>query len=294
MKNIKEILAKVKEKAKETKHGEWIRGINYNQLKLEEKRHISREELDEVAPNNPVIIPRLTGHMYLLNSKGIEVAGITKDTPDPDGGFIERNEKGEPTGLLHGLAGTIALSKLPPYTVEDIKWGLRKVYDNYSAWGITSVHDPGTTSLDMRAYKQLLDEGVKKVRVQMILRTHRESPRTTLEEMIALGIESGFGNDWLKVMSLKIMGDGTGSGGTAGVYIPQKRGDSLGLFMTSPDEMKDITVKAHNHGIRVCIHSIGDRAIAVALDAIEATQKAFPISDMRHRIEHNNICTINS
>ena len=143
----------------------------------------------------------------------------------------------------------------------------------------------------MRAYQSLLDEGVKQVRVQTMMRTHRESPRATLDEMISLGLSSGFGDKWLRVMSLKIMGDGTGSGGTAGVYAPQNRGDTLGLFMTSPEEIKELTIKAHEYGIRVSIHSIGDRAIDVALDAIEEAQRLHPREDMRHRIEHNSICT---
>jgi predicted amidohydrolase YtcJ len=290
-KTITEILEKVKEAASNVTPDEWIRGINYNQLKLEEKRHITREELDAAAPNNPVVITRLTGHMYILNSLAIKEAGITRDTPDPDGGKIERDQTGEPTGLLHGNAGELVLNKMPPFSVEEIKWGLRKVFDQYSEWGITTVHDPGTTALDLRAYKELLDEGLNQVRVQCMMRTHRGSPRTTLNEMIALGIASGFGNDWLRIMSLKIMGDGTGSGGTAGVYEPQAKGDTLGLFMTSPEEMKNLTVLAQKHGIRVSIHSIGDMAIDAALDSIEEAQKQYPAHDMRHRIEHNSICT---
>ena len=289
--SINEILEKVAEVAKGAESGEWVRGINYNQLKLDEKRHITKEELDIAAPDNPVLITRLTGHMYILNSLAIDVVGLNRDTPDPPGGKIERDSDGEPTGLLHGNAGGIALSKIPQYTVEEIKWGLKKVYDQYSEWGVTTVHDHGTTALDLQAYQQLLEEGVNQVRVQAMMRTHREDPMKTLEEMVSLGIKSGFGNDWLKIMSLKIMGDGTGSGGTAGVYEPQSRGDTLGLFMTSPLEMKEITVQAQRYGIRVSIHSIGDRAIDVALDAVEEAQRQHPRPDMRHRIEHNSIST---
>jgi len=289
--SIKEILGKVREAAAKAKPGEWVRGINYNQLKLEEKRHITKEELDEAAPNNPVVITRLTGHMYVLNTLALKMADITRDTPDPEGGMIEKDTDGEPTGLLSGNAGSLVLDKMPEYTVDDIKWGLKKVFDQYSEWGVTTVHDPGTTALDLRAYQELLDEGLNQVRVQCMMRTHRESPRKTLEEMISLGIESGYGNDWLKIMSLKIMGDGTGSGGTAGVYEPQARGDTLGLFMTSPEEMKELTVLAQQHGIRVCIHSIGDMAIDAALDAFEEAQRQYPAKDMRHRIEHNSIST---
>ena len=289
--SIKDILRMIKEKAGNSLPGEWIQGINYNQLKLRENRHVTREELDSVAPKNPVVITRLTGHMYVLNTLAMEAAGIDRYTVDPNGGKIDRNENGEPTGLLLGNAGSLVLDVVPPFTLEQIKWGLRKVFDKYTEWGVTTVHDPGTTAMDMRAYQSLLDEGVKQVRVQTMMRTHRESPRATLDEMISLGLSSGFGDKWLRVMSLKIMGDGTGSGGTAGVYAPQNRGDTLGLFMTSPEEIKELTIKAHEYGIRVSIHSIGDRAIDVALDAIEEAQRLHPREDMRHRIEHNRICT---
>ena len=289
--SIKDILRMIKEKAGNSLPCEWIQGINYNQLKLRENRHVTREELDSVAPKNPVVITRLTGHMYVLNTLAMEAAGIDRYTVDPNGGKIDRNENGEPTGLLLGNAGSLVLDVVPPFTLEQIKWGLRKVFDKYTEWGVTTVHDPGTTAMDMRAYQSLLDEGVKQVRVQTMMRTHRESPRATLDEMISLGLSSGFGDKWLRVMSLKIMGDGTGSGGTAGVYAPQNRGDTLGLFMTSPEEIKELTIKAHEYGIRVSIHSIGDRAIDVALDAIEEAQRLHPREDMRHRIEHNRICT---
>jgi predicted amidohydrolase YtcJ len=289
--SIQEILAKIREKATTTPNGEWIKAINYNQLKLEEQRHITRKELDEAAPDNPVIITRLTGHMYILNSPAIELAGLTRDTPDPIGGEIERDENGEPTGLLHGNAGGLALKLLPPFTIEELKESLRRVYDQYGEWGITSVHDPGVTGAATRAFKQLAEEGDRRVRVQMMMRTHRESPRITLQEMTALGIESGYGDDWVRIMSLKIMGDGTGSGGTAGVYKPNRRTGGFGLFMTSPDEIKELTVAAQKAGIRVSVHAIGDKAIDATLDAIQEAQRLHPRPDMRHRIEHCSIST---
>jgi predicted amidohydrolase YtcJ len=107
-----------------------------------------------------------------------------------------------------------------------------------------------------------------------------------------LGFKSGFGGDWIKFMSLKIMGDGSGSGGSAAVYTPQHRGmKDLGLMTTSEEEIRELTVRANDAGIRVSIHSIGDRGIDAALDAIEEAQRLNPRPDMRHRIEHNSCCT---
>ena len=119
-----------------------------------------------------------------------------------------------------------------------------------------------------------------------------EDGTDVLSSLESLGMESGLGDDWLKFMSLKIMGDGSGSGGSAAVYTPQHRGmKDLGLMVTSPEEMKELTARAHNAGIRVSIHSIGDRGIDAALDAIEEAQRQNPIPDTRHRIEHNSCCT---
>jgi predicted amidohydrolase YtcJ len=124
------------------------------------------------------------------------------------------------------------------------------------------------------------------------LHTGRPGADDALESMAALGVESGFGDEWLRVMSLKIMGDGSGAGGTAAVYTPQHRGPrGLGLMTTPEEEMEKIVMRAHEAGIRCSIHSIGDRGIDIALNCIEKAQRAKPVPDMRHRLEHNSCCT---
>ncbi len=291
---IKEILEMVREKAEELSPGKWIRGANYNDIKLEEKRHITRWELDEVAPENPVFISKETGHLYVGNSKALELAGITRETSDPLGGQIDRDMKGEPTGLLYETAGSLVSTLIPRYTVEEIKEGLRKVWNQLSEWGVTTTHDASASADSIRAYQRLLAEGVRQVRTLMMVSVRPEPLKKVdlLESMAALGVESGFGDEWLRIMSLKIMGDGSGSGGSAAVYEPQHRGTKgLGLMTTSPEEIKRLTVKAHQAGIRVSIHSIGDRGIDLALDAIKEANLLMPVSDMRHRIEHNSLCT---
>jgi len=166
--------------------------------------------------------------------------------------------------------------------------------DLCAEWGVTSTHDASGNTLGIRAFKQLLDEGVKKLRMSLMVSVRGDllEGQNMLDSMARLGVESGFGDDWLKVMSLKIMGDGSGAGGTAGVYTPQHRGTKgLGLMTTSHEDMERLVIQAHNSGIRVSIHSIGDRGIDIALDCIEKAQRLNPIPDMRHRIEHNSCCT---
>ena len=295
VRSIKEILGMVAEKAARLGPGKWIKGTNYNDIKLVERRHITRWELDGVAPGNPVLISKETGHLYVVNSKALELAGITRETRDPPGGQIDRDEKGEPTGLLYEMAVTPVSSLIPAYTVQEIKEGMRIVWSQLSSWGVTTTHDASAYADSIRAYQELLAEGVRQVRTLLMVSVHPEQMRKAdlLEEMVALGIESGFGDEWLKVMSLKIMGDGSGAGGSAAVYTPQHRGTKgLGIMATSPEEMKRLTVKAHQSGIRVSIHSIGDRGIDAALDAMEEAARLSPRPDMRHRIEHNSLCTL--
>lgn len=294
VRSIKEILEMVAERAGELGPGKWIRGANYNDLKLEERRHITRWELDEAAPENPVFISKETGHLYVVNSLALKLAGIDRETPNPPGGIIDRDEKGELTGLLYETAGELVSSHIPPYTLEEIKEGLKQVWSQFSEWGITTTHDASAYGESIRAYQQLLAEGFRRVRTLLMISIHPRSPpgADLLDALTSLGIQSGFGDDWLKVISVKIMGDGSGSGGTAAVYTPQHRGTrGLGLMITSPEDLKRLTVKAHMAGLRVSIHSIGDRGIDHALDAIEEAQRLKPTPDMRHRIEHNSLCT---
>jgi predicted amidohydrolase YtcJ len=294
IKGIKDIQVAVAKKAKALEAGLWVRGSGYNDSKLVEKRQITRWELDEAAPDNPVYIVSDTGHQAVVNSKALEIAEITNTTPDPAGGQIERNSEGNATGLLYESATKLVSDHIPEYTVEEVKKGLSQLWSQFSEWGITSTHDASGQMLGIRGYQELLAEGVKKVRVSLMvsIRPWRAGTEDMLYSLTSLGIESGFGDEWLRVMSLKIMGDGSGAGGTSGVYTPQHRGPKgLGLMTTSPEGMEEIVMKAHKAGIRLSIHSIGDKGIDVALDCIEKAQKAKPVKDMRHRIEHNSCCT---
>lgn len=294
VKNIQDILRMIRERARELGPGKWVRGANFNDSKLAEKRHITRWELDEAAPGNPVFILSDTAHQCLVNSLALDIAGITRHTSDPPGGKIDRNKEGEPTGLLYEMATTLMTKVIPPYTVEELKEAFKSVLDQFSQWGITSTHDASGYNMSIRAYQQLLKEGLQQVRISLMVSVDPRHPEgvNLLEAMSNLGIESGFGNEWLNVMSLKIMGDGSGAGGTAGVYEPQHRGPrGLGLMMTDPALIENLVLRAHQAGLRCSIHSIGDRGIDIALDCIEKAQKANPVPDMRHRLEHNSCCT---
>jgi predicted amidohydrolase YtcJ len=290
IKKISEILELIRKKAEELQPGEWVLGASFNESKLEEKRHITRWELDKVTPLNPVLIVADTGHQALVNSMAFEIARIDKNTLDPLGGEIERNENGEPTGLLYENAMKLVGDFIPEYSVQSLKEGYRNVVAQFSKWGITSTHNASSQRNGIRAYKKLLDEGVKQLRMRLMVSVDNNNPGDVLDALELAGIESGFGDDWLAIMSMKIMGDGSGAGGTCCVYEPQNRGPrGTGLWMTEPEEVERLVIKAHNAGLRVTIHSIGDRGVDMALDCIEKAQKMNPLPDMRHRIEHNSL-----
>lgn len=292
VKSIEDILRLVAEKAEELGPDKWVRGTNYNEAKLIERRHVTRWELDEAAPKNPVFITKETGHEFIANSRALEIAGISRERADPPGGRIDRRKDGEPTGVLYETAGRLVLEHIPPYTVEEVKEGLRRVWDQLAEWGITTTHDAGVDATALRAYQELLAEGIRKVRTLVMVKAQGSRGEDLLGALVNLGIESGFGDEWLRIMGVKIMGDGSGAGGTAAVYEPQHRGPGgLGIMVTPPEELKRLVIKAHRAGLRVCIHSIGDRAIDYALDAIEEAQRETPKPDVRHRIEHNSLCT---
>lgn len=291
---VEDILKMVQDRAGSLEAGKWVRGSNFNDSKLVEKRHITRWELDRVAPAHPVFILSDTAHQCLVNSMALDLAGVDRETPDPPGGEIERDDNQEPTGLLYETATDLVARVIPPYSIEEIKEGLKHVLDQFSAWGITCTHDASAHALSIRAYQQLLAEDFRKVRINLMISAFPPNSRKDgiLSALSHLGIESGFGNDWLSVMTLKIMGDGSGAGGTAGVYEPQHRGPKgLGLMMTDPAVIEDLVLRAHESGLRCSIHSIGDRGIDIALDCIEKAQRHRPVADMRHRVEHNSCCT---
>ena len=292
VKNIAEIKKKIGEKARELGPGKWVRAANYNDSKLAERRQVTRWELDEVALDNPVFIVSDTGHQAVVNSLALEAADVTDDTPDPPGGEVERDAGGRATGLLYENATGLVRDHIPEYSVDELKESYRSVVKQFCEWGVTCTHDASGHRNGVRAFKQLLDEGERRLRMRLMMSVNRDEPGDVLDALDLCGVESGFGDEWLGVMSVKIMGDGSGAGGTCCVYEPQNRGPrGLGMWMTEPEVVERLVMQAHAAGLRVSIHSIGDRGVDMALDAIEKAQRAKPVPDMRHRIEHNSLCT---
>lgn len=291
-KSISDIVGMIKEKAKQTEKGMWIRAYGYDDHRLAEKRHPTRRDLDKAAPDNPVALRRVCGHMAVFNTLALKVIGITKETANPEGGIIDREpESGEPTGLLRETAADVAWKAIPKYTVKEIKQGLKRTFQDLLSWGITTIHDISAFPESIQAYQELKAEGELPVRVNLVVQ-HEYLGKDLLSNILKLGIRTGFGDEWLKIIGVKFYADGSIGGHTAALnepYIGEPQ--NFGVLTMEKNVLNRRVAKAHGGGLQVCIHAIGDRAVDVALDAIERALKENPRRDHRHRIEHCGVCT---
>lgn len=283
--SIADILALVKERAGEIGAGGWVVGQGYDQELLSDHRHPNRHDLDAVASDSPVMLKRSCHHIMTVNSRTLQLAGITANTPDPDGGTIDRDEHGEPTGVLRETAMTAVYNVVPEMTDDDVLQALMTGADIFRSHGVTSVSDAGFGNSNreaMVAFQRARTAGNLPVRTSMMMLID-----DTLDELIELGISTGFGDDWLRIGNAKIYTDGSIGGRTARMLAPfQGETDNVGLWMDDPESMKAKIIKAHKAGFQQGHHAIGDAAITLLLDGYEQAQREFPVENFRPRIEH--------
>jgi len=282
LESIEELLTVLKEKAESTPKGRWILGYTLDDVRL--GRYPTLRELDSVTPDNPLYIQRRDGHIGVVNSIALEIGGITKSTPDPPHGKIDRDESGEPTGVLRELAKDLVYSKIPENTVEDYHDGLGIVNHEFLSLGLTTVHASMTTSDEFRALQWLKRDEALALRY-CVHASGREDGM--LEALIAAGIQTPFGDDWLKITEIEWVFDTSTSGRTAAYYDPYVgEPDNFGILLYDQEDITERVSRAHRAGLRVGLDGIGDRGIDRALDAIEAALGEEPREDHRHRIEH--------
>jgi len=291
---IGDIVDRLRQKAKQLPEGKWVKGIGYDDQRLEEKRHPTRWDLDKASADRPIYLTRTDGHLAVVNSEALRLAHITKDTPDPEGGKFDRDpQTGEPNGVLREGAQTPVKALVPPYTVEDMKEGLIAAYKQLAEWGLTSIHDALVTHDALVAYQELLAENRLPLRVGMMI-----SGLSTigfpghLSELKTAGIKAGFGNDRLRILGTKFVVDGSMSGWTAALHEPYSdEPTNYGIIQMPPEELTRGIVEAHKAGLRPMVHAIGDRAIDITLDAFEKALDERPEADHRMTVEHCSIPT---
>jgi len=269
----------------EHKQGEWITGFGWDHTLWPEKKFPNRQQLDEVSPKNPVILTHVSGHVAVANTMALQLAGITKASPNPSGGEIEKDEKGEPTGMLkEGAAMRLVESKIPAPMEEQRRHGVQLALADVARNGVTSVQDNSAWE-DFLAYRALKNEGKLTVRVTEWLPF--AAPLEKLEEMRR---EGGTTDPWLRTGALKMVTDGALGSRTAALLAPYSDdAKTSGILTMEPDKLRQFAIERDKAGFQLNLHAIGDRANRIALDAFEAAAKANGARDRRDRIEHAQV-----
>lgn len=293
-KTVDEALQRVADQAARTPPGDWIRGAYWHPVsQLQEGRYLTRDELDRVAPDHPVCLP--IGHFAMANSLGLELAGITDDTPDPDGGAIHRDASGRATGLLEEAAETMILSAVPHWTEAEQQAQLRDAMAICNRVGLTSIVSAAVSPETFRAHQELCRRNEQTLRVSaMFAPTGSLNPSISVEEWEAffsrIGAMSDFGNEWLTYSGAKLQIDGGMTLGTALMRDGYPHDpDFHGITVIEPDRFKAMVAVANRYGWRVGVHAVGDAAIDLVLDAYEEASAERSIEGRRFVVIHGSL-----
>jgi predicted amidohydrolase YtcJ len=283
--SVEEMQKRVADAVAQHKPGEWITGGGWDHTTWPEKRFPNRQQLDAVAPKNPVILTHISGHVAVANSLALKSAEIDKNTPNPPGGEIEHDALGEPTGMLkEGAAMSLVKVRIPDPAPEQRRRGIELVLENVAKNGVTSVQDNSDWE-DFQVYKQLKEEGKLTVRITEWLPF--SLPLNDLQNMRAQG---GTTDPWLKTGALKAVTDGALGSRTAAMLEPYSDDPSTsGIFTFDPEKLRAMAIERDKAGFQLNFHAIGDRANRISLDVFEAVAKANGPRDRRNRIEHAQV-----
>jgi predicted amidohydrolase YtcJ len=284
VKTIEDLIAAIRKKAAKTPRGMLITGTGYQETKL--GRHPTRHDLDRATTDHPVLITHSSGHLSVCNSAALKLAKVTRDTADPQGGKFERDETGEPTGLLKERAARIVRSAAPRVEVPeaDTLAGYRTCFRRFLASGLTGVHVAGTDP----SAAQMMTAARRKdcpVRLYIMLREDHIDGAVELKKATAA-------DEWgVRYGAIKSFYGNSLSGQTAWLYEPYaNRDDYFGLPPgRSRASLDALVLRIHKAGLQSCIHSNGDREIDIVLHAYETALKAAPRANHRHRIEHCSV-----
>ena len=268
--SISQIVDEIGRRAQSCQTGEWVQAFGYDEFNLAEKRHPNRWDLDRATHAHPVRLDHRTGHASVLNSLALQLLQITKDTPDPPDGVIDRDEStGEPTGIFFEMGDYIRLDNISRRNDADHLEGIRLANDLLLSRGITSVQDasPGNDFHRWKFFRCLKDEGRLTPRVTIM------AGASHLDSFLDAGLSPGSHEEGPDVGAMKIMLTLT-----------------TGALQPSQEELGEIVLRVHGKGFQVAIHAVEEQAVEAAIDSILSAQSTFPRPDARHRIEHCSEC----
>jgi predicted amidohydrolase YtcJ len=266
----------------------WLVARGYDDSRLDIHRHPTRYELDEATGDRPAYLVRTCGHLAVANSAALRASGVTADTPDPVGGQIDRDEHGEPIGLLRETAMKLVSDQIPAPNSSDMKDFLRAAGKRFNEFGITSVGEAAVSnSHQFSAYQELARDGELPMRTFTMMLID-----DTLDELEQLGLQTGFGDAWFRIGPAKVFQDGSGGGRTAAMTTEYRNDPgNKGITIYDQQGLNERFTRANAAGFQMAAHAIGDRAISMILTAYETALATNPRPDARPRIEHCGMCT---
>jgi hypothetical protein len=289
--SLEEFLEKVKAESMNKSQGEWIVGRGWMEEDWPRKEFPTRHDLDKVAASNPVMLRRADGHAAVVNSVALKIAGIDKATADPQGGQVLRAADGEATGMLIDKAMNLVTQHVPSDTTPAmIHKYAKKAEEVALSYGITEVHDMGTTWQTVDVWKEMYKNDELKIRLYAYIR----GPGKDADRLLNDGPQVGLFNNRLTVRGIKITADGALGSRGAALLEPYSDEETSGLLIFKDEQIYPTIKRALEGGIQMAVHAIGDRANRTALDLFERAMKEVPPETQSHlpprfRIEHAQI-----
>jgi hypothetical protein len=289
-KSLDEFLSRIQNWTTGKQPGDWITGRGWMEEDWPDKKFPTRTELDRIVPELPVYLNRADGHMALVNSKALEIAGITEATPNPAGGEILKDPRGKLNGLLVDKAMSLVNRHIPSNSAEMQEKFALQANAVALAYGLTTIHDAGSGWETINLWKRLYNEGKMQIRIYEFVR----GPGNDVETLLQKGAEIGLFENHLTIRGIKISIDG--ALGSRGAALLENYSDenTHGLFLWQDDQVYPTIKAATEKGLQVAIHAIGDAANRKVLDLYERAFSEVPIekrkiADPRFRIEHAQI-----
>ena len=295
--SIDDIQSQVAERAAGTPPGNWIVGRGWDESLLAERRHPTRHDLDKVAPDHPVVLHRVWNKL-VANSMALERAGISGMTPDPPAdvpyaGWFERDADESPRGLFHDRAKTLITDAIPPATDDELVAAIGRACAAYHAIGLTAITEPGLTAPEMRAFQRAVRAGVLTIRSDLLMAGWGFVPAAEEQglhdRIVAIGAETDFDSDLLRLAGVKLMPDGGIGDRTAKLHPTQQYLDepgNHGTWVVDPGAIPEIVRWIHDRGWSIDSHTCGSLAQEVIVRAYAEATRANPAPRTHHRVHH--------